>query len=285
MSTTKIQKTLRWMIWGIAVALVINIAICWVVYEQVRHYFGFYQTISDLGAIYIYVFPRVGAYEIEFVNPSRWIFAIGFWMISLPILATSIMYFRHSSLKYYKTKAILLIFFFLGAIGIGLSWDYPNANINRFYAVAWLHMVGTLFFVLGFAIFNYVCQLARFFRKHRKKNGEESGEGSGHENEAKEESIIESNKELNNKNGSPDETPTESKQDSKSKSHNWDYYLDLVFVIIVFVLMVWYLISGLLGIINVEKIGWLSIFSTAISQKSLLSASVIAAFLLDKDDM
>lgn len=148
-------------------------------------------------------------------------------------------------------------------------------------------MVGTLFFVLGFAIFNYVCQLARFVRKYRKMKREKSGHEN--EDEVKEDSIIESNKELNNENESPDETsdetPNESKQDSKSKSHNWDYYLDLVFVIIVFVLMVWYLISGLLGIIDVEKIGWLSIFSTAISQKSLLSASVIAAFLLDKDDM
>jgi len=72
--------------------------------------------------------------------------------------------------------------------------------------------------------------------------------------------------------------PTEGKR-------KWDFYLDLTFVILVFLAVAWYLLSGLFGMIGITNSIILTIFNLFISQKSLLFVGCIAAFLLDLDDM
>jgi len=72
--------------------------------------------------------------------------------------------------------------------------------------------------------------------------------------------------------------PTEGKR-------KWDYYLDLVFVILVFIAVLWYLLSGLFGFLGISTSWVLTIFNLFISQKILLFVGCIAAFLLDLDDM
>ena len=72
--------------------------------------------------------------------------------------------------------------------------------------------------------------------------------------------------------------PTEGKR-------KWDFYIDLTFVILVFLGVLWYLLSGLFGFLELE-LGWFAIiFNLFISQKILLIIGCIAAFLLDLDDM
>jgi hypothetical protein len=67
----------------------------------------------------------------------------------------------------------------------------------------------------------------------------------------------------------------------------FDFYLDLTFVILVFICIVWYLLSGLFSanILNITNNFVLTVFNLFISQKSLLFVGCIAAFLLDLDDM
>lgn len=72
--------------------------------------------------------------------------------------------------------------------------------------------------------------------------------------------------------------PTEGKR-------KFDFYLDLTFVILVFICVVWYLLSGLFGWLSGIGPVVLSIFNLFISQKSLLFVGCVAAFLLDLDDM
>lgn len=64
-----------------------------------------------------------------------------------------------------------------------------------------------------------------------------------------------------------------------------DYYLDLTFVILVFLALAWYLLSGLFDLIHLDNDLVHLIFHLEISQKILLMISCIAAFLLDLDDM
>lgn len=71
----------------------------------------------------------------------------------------------------------------------------------------------------------------------------------------------------------------------KNGAKKWDFYADLVFVILVFLSVIWYLLSGLFGWIDVN-LGWFEqIFNLFISQKILLFIGCVAAFLLDVDDM
>ncbi|TFG21420.1 MAG: hypothetical protein EU530_00260 [Promethearchaeota archaeon] len=64
-----------------------------------------------------------------------------------------------------------------------------------------------------------------------------------------------------------------------------DFYLDMTFVILVFICVLWYVLSGLL----IDLLGfsdpWFGPFNTEVSQKILLFVGCVAAFLLDLDDM
>jgi hypothetical protein len=72
----------------------------------------------------------------------------------------------------------------------------------------------------------------------------------------------------------------------KPKKRIWDFYLDTTFVILVFLAVVWYLLSGLFIDILGKNASWIrAIFHVPISQKVLLIVCCIAAFLLDLDDM
>ncbi|MBN2154836.1 MAG: DUF998 domain-containing protein [Candidatus Lokiarchaeota archaeon] len=64
-----------------------------------------------------------------------------------------------------------------------------------------------------------------------------------------------------------------------------DYYIDLIFVILVFVAIVWYLLSGLFEMLGIITPWVVLIFNLYVSQKILLIVGCIAAFLLDLDDM
>ncbi len=75
------------------------------------------------------------------------------------------------------------------------------------------------------------------------------------------------------------------KKAGKYPKKNLDFWVDLLFVYIVFIAVVWYLLSGLLGLLDISKVGFWSIFPTALSQKILLFVSSIAAFLLDENDI
>jgi uncharacterized membrane protein len=150
------------------------------------------------------------------------------------------MYVTGTSFYVGTTKIIVLVFFMVGAIGTAVPWNTPN------YASI-LHFIGAAFFVGGFGIYNFICQLLRYIRKHTPK-------------------------------------PTKKK---------FDFYLDKTFVILVFLVTVWYLVSGLLGLLEqsilfpeFEKVGYVAlIFQTALSQKMVLFISGIAAFLLDPEDI
>jgi len=72
--------------------------------------------------------------------------------------------------------------------------------------------------------------------------------------------------------------PTEGKR-------KFDFYLDLTFVILTFIAVVWYLLSGLFGFLGFTNSLVLTIFNLFISQKILLFVGCIAGFLLDLDDM
>jgi len=72
----------------------------------------------------------------------------------------------------------------------------------------------------------------------------------------------------------------------KKGAKKWDFWVDLVFVILVFLAVIWYLLSGLFGWIPDLDLGFLEpVFNLFISQKTLLFVGCIAAFLLDVDDM
>jgi hypothetical protein len=65
-----------------------------------------------------------------------------------------------------------------------------------------------------------------------------------------------------------------------------DFYFDLIFVILVFVTVAWYLLSGLFHDILHITVGDLDpIFNLYIAQKMILITGCIAAFRLDIDDM
>lgn len=73
-----------------------------------------------------------------------------------------------------------------------------------------------------------------------------------------------------------------------AKTKSWwkkvDNIVDLIIAIAIFVVTVWYLISGILGALDVPRVGWLAIFSTGLAQKILFFVTILAAFLLDLDD-
>jgi hypothetical protein len=66
------------------------------------------------------------------------------------------------------------------------------------------------------------------------------------------------------------------------RKRRFDYYFDLSFVVLTFITVAWYLLSGLLvtilGVFNVP-------YLTEIAQKALLITASIAAFLMDLDDI
>jgi hypothetical protein len=70
-----------------------------------------------------------------------------------------------------------------------------------------------------------------------------------------------------------------------SGRRKFDYYLDLTFVILTFIAVAWYLLSGLFIDILGNPGPWFGPLNTPFSQKILLIIGVISAFLLDKDDM
>ena len=226
----KIQKTMRWLIWTISFLLIIIVGFC--IWQYPIPYVFFTQTVSDLGAIFSYTYSGLNPIQ-NVPNPiSRWIFSVGFVLIAIDVLILVILYFKHKNLYLDSIKAIILIFFGIGALGTAIPWDS---------SVRFIHTIGTFLFVVGFALYNFVSQLLRYIRKK----------------------AIPPKKWWN----------------------KLDYIIDFIFVVLVFFVLIWYLIAGLLGLLHVDRIGWLSIFATGFIQKILLIVCIIAGFLLDLDDV
>ncbi|TFG21421.1 MAG: hypothetical protein EU530_00265 [Promethearchaeota archaeon] len=73
--------------------------------------------------------------------------------------------------------------------------------------------------------------------------------------------------------------PTEGKR-------KWDFYFDMIFVILVFIAVIWYLTSGLFhDILQISAGVFDKILNLFIAQKMILILGVVASFLLDEDDM
>lgn len=72
----------------------------------------------------------------------------------------------------------------------------------------------------------------------------------------------------------------------KEGKRKWNFYFDLVFVILVFIAVIWYLVSGLFhDILHISAGAFDKILNLFIAQKMILIFGCIAAFLLDVDDM
>ena len=229
-------KKMRWLVRSMILFLALVIIFCWIFYP-VKYTF-FKMTISDLGMFY----------NASFSAKSRWIFTIGFLIIAILILNLNVMYMKGTGFYHKTLKIIILCIFMLGAVGTAAphnSDDFITGFLGD--ALTVMHFVGAGFFVGGFGMYNFVCQLLRYVRK--KKQGQYP------------------------------------KKEGVSWKRKWDFWVDLVFVYLVIIAIVWYLISGVLGIFHVDKTGILIIFQTALSQKMVLFVAGAAAFLLDPDDI
>jgi hypothetical protein len=71
----------------------------------------------------------------------------------------------------------------------------------------------------------------------------------------------------------------------KKGSRKWDFYVDMIFVILVFICVLWYVLSGLMINLLHYPGPWFGPFNTEVSEKILLFVGCAAAFLLDLDDM
>jgi hypothetical protein len=190
-------------------------------------------------------------HEHDYLNPtSRWIFTFGFLTLAAVILVLNIMYMKGTGFYAKKFKIGILIFFMLGAIGTACPFD-SDKGMTGFFGEAFhiMHFIGAGLFVGGFGIYNLVCQLLRYIRK--KKQGQYP------------------------------------KKEGVSWKRNRDFWVDLVFVYLVLAAIIWYLTSGILGIIIGPKTGILAILlPTAFSQKMvLIFAGIAGLFLLDPDDI
>ncbi len=209
-------KSMRWMIWVIAILLFLIIGFAWGFYNETYEFFK--ESISMLGG-----------FQTEHGNnnfPSYAIFTIGFLLVSVLCLVTGILYVaNYMDFDYATLKGILMLVIAIGTFGTAIMHDLLKI----------VHGIGAFLFVTGFGIVNFVWQLLRFARKHAQ----------------------------------PPET------------RKWDYYLDLVMVIVLFfAILVYFAFTGIYYFL-----GYLSFIYVATSQKLLLITILFAIALLDKDDM
>jgi hypothetical protein len=137
---------MRWMIWVIAILLILIIGLAWGFYAE--SYDFFQETISMLGGFNT---------ENGISNfPSFMIFTIGFLLVSVLCLITGIIYLVHyEDFDYAVLKGILLLIIAIGTFGAAIMHDLMKI----------IHGIGAFMFVTGFGIINFVWQLMRFARK------------------------------------------------------------------------------------------------------------------------
>ncbi|MBN2154835.1 MAG: hypothetical protein JW776_02170 [Candidatus Lokiarchaeota archaeon] len=209
---------LRWMIWTIIIIIIITIGLAWVFYSLREPYEFFQETISMLGGLHT---------ENGYNNfPSYAIFTFGFLSVSVLALVTGIVYItNYVDFNYAIFKGVLMIFIAVGTFGTAIMYDLFRL----------IHGIGAFVFITAFGIFNFVCQVLRFVRKHAEK-------------------------------------PT---------TRKWDYYVDFIMVIILFItIAAHFMFTGMY-----EFLDMFSRIYVASSQKVLLIVIIITVFFLDRDDM
>lgn len=142
------QNGLRWMIWTIMILVILTIGLAWVFYAQREPYNFFKETISMLGGIQT---------EQGYNNfPSFAVFTLGFLLVSVLSLVTSILYLVNSEdFEYAILKGIFMLVIAIGTFGTAIMHDLMKI----------IHGIGAFLFVLGFGVANFVWQLLRYVRK------------------------------------------------------------------------------------------------------------------------
>ena len=142
------QNSMRWMVFSVMLLVILTIGLAWVFYSLREPYEFFRETISMLGGIQT---------ENGHNNfPSYAIFTVGFLLVSVLSLVTSIMYFANSEdFEYAVLKGILLLVIAIGTFGTAIMHDLMQI----------IHGIGAFLFVSGFGITNFVWQLMRYARK------------------------------------------------------------------------------------------------------------------------
>jgi len=142
------QNGMRWMVWSIMILVVITIGLAWVFYSFREPYNFFKETISMLGGTQT---------EMGYNNfPSFAIFTIGFMLVSVLSLVTSILYLANSEdFEYGILKGLLILVIAIGTFGTAIMHDLLKI----------VHGIGAFLFVTGFGVTNFVWQLLRYVRK------------------------------------------------------------------------------------------------------------------------
>jgi len=142
------QNSMRWMIYVVVSLLIITIGLSWGLYSTREPYRFFQETISMLGGLKT---------ANGFGNfPAYAVFTIGFLLVSVLCLVTSIIYMANlEDFEYGILKSILLFIIAIGTFGTGIMYDLLTI----------VHGIGAFLFVTGFGVYNFVAQLLRYARK------------------------------------------------------------------------------------------------------------------------
>jgi len=150
------QKIVRWLIWIIAIVIILTIGLAWFFYPEPYDFFN--EAISNLGGIN----SETGIPN----GTSSLIMIIGFSLISVLSFSIFIDYLVTKKLTYRIRKAIWALAISIGAAGIAIPYDHSS--------LYFLHYIGAFTFVISFGGLDFDCQALRFFRmkkedKHKGK--------------------------------------------------------------------------------------------------------------------
>ena len=156
MNSMNKQKIVRWLIWAIAIVIIVTIGLAWFFYPEPYDFFN--EAISNLGGIN----SETGISN----SISSLIMTIGFSLISVISFSIFIDYLVTEELTYRFRKATWTLILSIGAAGIAIPYDHSS--------LYFLHYIGAFTFVISFGGLDFDCQALRFFRmrkedKHRGK--------------------------------------------------------------------------------------------------------------------
>ena len=150
-----IQQKIR-----ITLVILVSIVILGIICYPIPYRF-FVQTISDLGGYYSYTYSvEIQPIRNDKNTVSMVFFSIGFLIVGVFSLNVSQIYKQHENIEANKLKSILCLVMSMGAFGISVPWDLAGETS----VWHWIHSAGTIFFVLGFISYNFLCQ--RISRKN-----------------------------------------------------------------------------------------------------------------------
>lgn len=141
-------KGLRWFVWSIFFVLLLTIALSWGFYPEKYEFFQ--EAVSFLGGRY--------SYDLNILNyPSYVIFSIGFVIMGIIAIITSVIYFINMKrFKFAMLKGVLLFILGLGSAFTGVPWDVAPL----------VHGFGAFLFIAGVAVVNFVFQVLRYHKRH-----------------------------------------------------------------------------------------------------------------------